>query len=188
MRETDRRATFRWDGTDGAPARILLAHGAPLRGLPSRSVDARPCTKAGLLGGTSLIALAALSLSFAGPAQAGLLRSAAEQPRRQNYLHRRPAEPVQPSIHAENGDDTINLDSGIANAGIQGISGGGGRDTFNLNGATVNGTLFGGESSTDIVGNRIPGSTTQSRRYFQSERRDHQRSGLRRCSGSGTRR
>ncbi len=38
----------------------------------------------------------------------------------------------------ENGEDTINLNSGTENGSI---SGGGGADTFNLNGATVNGTL-----------------------------------------------
>ena len=174
--------TSPWGSTEGAPARILFAPSAPLRGLPGRSFDARRCTKAGLLGGTSLIALAALSLSFASPARAGCTGDVppSNQDDRITCTDAGPNPyPVPDTLR--NGEDTINLDSGIAEGGIQGISGGGQSDTFNLDGATVNGTLFGGESATEFVVAR-PAPQPNLTRHFQPACRDHQRSGLGRCS------
>jgi Ca2+-binding RTX toxin-like protein len=106
-----------------------------------------PNGKAGLLAGSSLLALAALSLS-GGPAHAGCPENVDNLDNTVTCTDA-PLNPYTPPSTLLNGADTINLNSGTANGSV---SGGGGPDTFNLRGATVNGTLFGGEASTDLIG------------------------------------
>jgi outer membrane autotransporter protein len=99
-----------------------------------------------LLRGSSIVALAALSLCFGSPARAGC-EGDFSQPNKDNVITCTGTDSnpyvLQPD-DLENGADTINLISGTGNGSI---SGGGGPDRFKLEGATVNGTLIGGESS-----------------------------------------
>ena len=102
-----------------------------------------PHRKAGLLGGTSLIAIAALSPSLGNPAWA----VCSPDPTPQNDNITCTGATPNPPVTLLNGADTISLNSGTMGGSI---SGGGGPDTFNLNDASVNGTLNGGEASTDL--------------------------------------